>query len=230
MLVVVVSLVGLAAPIAAIAFWNWRPLLGWLAVPVFTGLFLFLDARAVARWRTALVNGWVTGLLDLDALRDGLTAIKVLPAGTISGMVDPLPTRARLQCFPDPKPLAREALAATVQSIDHVLVLRTGIAALAASATIILIAVAAAVASWWPIIGLPPTIALSIAARRIGSNPPRRWVRKIAAFRDRGLDTETFAGAARRLAWESLQPGADEKWLRIACNKSDSGKSHSATN
>ena len=219
-LVVLVVAIGFAAPVAALALWDWRALLGWLLVPPLTGLFLFLDARAVARWRSDLLDGWIAGTLDLDALREGLTSIKLLPALTIAGMVDPLPTRARLQCFPDPKPHTREALAATVRAIDGVLVLRTAIATLAATATLALVAVAAITGSWWPIVGLPLTISLSRASRRIGSRPPRHWVRQVATLRDRGLDADVFAELAGRLAWEPLPPAASEKWRRSAREKS----------
>lgn len=212
-LVVCVSLIGLAALIAALALWSPRPLLAWLLIVPVCGSFLIRDARAVARWRADLLEGWVAGTLDLDALREGLTSIKILPAATIAGMVDPLPTRARLQCFPDPKPLVRAALAATVLGIDRALIVRTAVAALALTVTIVLVAVAAAIGSWWPLVGLPLSFAHSIAARRIGSRPSRSWLRTMTSCRDRGLNPPQFTELAARLAWDSLPPGSCQNWL-----------------
>lgn len=214
-LVVVISLVGFAAPAVALASWQWRPLLGWLLVPVLTCLFLVLDARSVARWRSDILDGWLAGTIDLDAFRDGLSAIKVLPARTIASLVDPLPTRARLECFPDPKPLIREALATTVRAIDGCLVWRTVAAVLVLTATVALLASAALLGSVWPLVGLPLAVGLNRFTRRIGLQPPWSWVRRVAELKSQGLDAPAFAQLARQLAWEPLPAHARERWLYL---------------
>ena len=152
-LVVAVGVVGLTVPVAALVLDEWRFLLTWLLIAPIVGLFLALDARSVVRWRSSILDGWVAGVLDLDALVEGLTSIKLLPARTIAGLVDPLPTRARLGCFPDPKPLVREALAATIRAIDGLQLSRlvSAVAALTAAAALVALAAAAGVglaASW----------------------------------------------------------------------------------
>ncbi len=212
-LVVLVVLIGFAAPGAALLLWSWQPLLGWLLVVPACGAFVTLDARAVARWRAALLDGWVAGTLDLDAVRDGLTGIKLLPPATLAGMLDPLPTRARLGCFPDPKPPVREALAATVSAIDAALVRRTALAGCAATVTLSLLAAAAVAGSWWPLAGLPVSLALSRAARRIGSAPTRRWLRRVAGSGVGQPAGAAFAALAGKLDWIGLPPGASGRWL-----------------
>ena len=217
-LVVAVALVGLVAPVAALALWDWRPLLGWLSVVPFVGLFLALDARSVARWRSALLDGWAAGTFDLDALREGVAAIKTLPAGTVAGMLDPLPTRARLGCFPDPPPLIREALAATVRAIDTSLLRRMAAGVVALTTTVALLGSAAAFGSAWPLVGLPLTVGLGRLARGLGSHPPPDWGRRVTEMRRCGLDVPTFTTLAARLAWDPLPTRARDQWLRIVAS------------
>jgi hypothetical protein len=217
-LVVAVSLVGLAVPVAALVFWGWQLLLGWLFVVPLAGTALALDLRSVGRWRSTLLDGWVAGTLDLDALRDGLTAIKVLPAATIAGMVDPLPTDHRLNCFPRPDPLMREALAATARAMDRCVLRAMAVGVVALTGTVALLGSAAAVGSWWPLVGLPATLGLTRAVRRVGSRPPRGWGRRVAELAGRGLDAGALAELAGQLNWQSLPPGARERWLAaLAC-------------
>jgi hypothetical protein len=223
-LVVWVVAIWLAAAATAAVLWSWKPLLGWLLAVPACGLFVTLDARAVARWRADLLDEWAAGRLDLDALHDGLTAIKLLPTGTIAGMLAPLPTRTRLACFPDPKPLTRAALAATVREMDSALTRQTATATLAAGATAFLIVIAPVAESLWPLTGLPVALGLFLSARRVGARPPGRWRHRIAELRAAGLESLAFAELAGRLAWESFPPGARENWLATPVVRDAGGK------
>jgi hypothetical protein len=212
-LVVAVVLIGFVAPVAAVVLWSWRPLLGWLLVVPVSAAFFALDARSVARWRAALLDGWAAGTLSLDSLRDGLTAIRQLPPATLAAMLAPLPTRARLDRSADLSSETREAVAATVRAIDAAVVRRTALAAIAVAVGAAGLAAAAAAGSWWPLAGLPVALALNLVARRIGSRPPRGWVRRVRDLRGRGLDAAAFAELAGRLDWSPLPAGARDRWL-----------------
>ena len=177
-------------------------------------MFLALDARSVVRWRSSILDGWVAGVLDLDALVEGLTSIKLLPARTIAGLVDPFPPGG-CGCFPDPKPLVREALAATIRAIDGLQLSRLVSAVAALTAAAALVALAAALGSVWPLVGVPIALGIGRGAQAIGVQPPRKWVFAIAEWKSKGLDVELFTQLARRLAWESLPSRARERWFSI---------------
>ena len=213
-LVIIVSLGGLAVPTSALILWDWLALLGWLLIVPAVGVFLVLDARSVARWRGALLGGWVAGVLDLDGLQYTFASIRQLPEGTLAGMFDPLPTRTRLGIPSDPPPTIRESLAATVQAIDVTLVKGMVVGVVALTGTIALLGAAVALGSLWPLAGLPLSIVLSRGTRQFGACPPRRWVRKVIELMTNGSDFATFAALSGRLAWESLPPAAQQNWLR----------------
>lgn len=166
-LVVAVVLIGLAAPVVALLKWDWRPLLGGLLVMPAVGVGLTLDARTVARWRRAVLDAWVAGRLDLAVLRDSFTSVKPLPARTLAGLFDPLPTRT-------PPEAGRQAMADAVIAADRAavrgMILGTaGLTVLTAS-----VGVAAAAGSAWPLLGVPLGLVLNwLARRRI---PPRSGI------------------------------------------------------
>lgn len=173
-LVVVVVLVGLAAPVVALVAWDWRPLLGGLLAVPAVGVGLTLDARSVARWREELLSAWLGAATDLDALRDSFTAIKSLPASTLAGLFDPLPARP-------PPEVDRQAMADAVIGADRAAV--RGMTLGTAGLTVLVIAAgtAAAVGSAWPLVGIPPGLALNWLARR--QFPPRSGIRTAAPGR-----------------------------------------------
>lgn len=229
-LVIAVSLVGLVALIVTLALWDLRGLLILLAIPFMVLLFLAIDAQSVARWRAELLEAWVAGECDLDSLREGLTSIKVLPAATIAAMLEPFPTRARLQTLTDPKPLEREALSQTVRVIDHVLVGRTVIAAATGIATLIFIAVAVILRSWWPAIGLLSTVPIFLVTRWMGRDAPRSWLHSLKAMKQQGLNETTFLQLAGRLDWKALPANSRESWLERLASTTEKSSLHSSAN
>lgn len=158
-LVVAVVLVGLTAPVVSLVAWDWRPLLGWLLAVPAVGVGLTLDARSVAGWRREVLGAWVAGRLDLDTLRDSFASIKPLPAHTLAGLFDPLPTRP-------PPDVDRQAGADAVIAADRAAV--RGMTLGTAGLTVIAAAAgtAAAVGSAWPLVGVPLGLALNWLARR----------------------------------------------------------------
>jgi hypothetical protein len=90
-LVVLIVLLALACPIAALVFWSPRPLVGWLAaVPLCAG-HLVVDNRLVARWRSGIQAMWGAGQLHLEDFERSVTSLKMLPAATLRSMLATLP-------------------------------------------------------------------------------------------------------------------------------------------
>ncbi|MEO2091194.1 MAG: hypothetical protein ABGY75_17160, partial [Gemmataceae bacterium] len=167
-LIVAVTLIGLAAPVSALAACDWRPLLGGLLAVPAVGVGLTLDARRVARWRQDVLAAWVAGRLDLAVLRDSFTSVKPLPARTLAGLFDPLPTRP-------PPDADRQAMANAVRTADRAAV--RGMVLGVAGLTILVIAAGTAAAVWsaWPLTGVLLGLALNWLARR--QFPPRSGIR-----------------------------------------------------
>lgn len=214
-LVIAVAVVGLAVPIAVLVVGEWRILLAWLLTIPMVGFFLVLDAWAVASWRSRLLDGWVAGTIDLDALVEGFTSIKMLPARTIASLIAGLPTRARLECFPDPKPLIREALATMVRAIDRLLLNRLIASVAALTIASVLVALAAALGSLWPLVAVPIVYGIGQVAQHLSFRPPRGWANQLADWKGGGLDVKVFVQLAGRLGWEPLPVRIREKWLSI---------------
>jgi hypothetical protein len=213
-LVVVVALIGLAAPVVALVAWDWRPLLGWLLIVPAAGGGLLLDARAVIRWRGELLDAWAAGRADLDALRDTLGSIRSLPARTITGMLDPLPTRRRLGTPADPPLPLRRLLADTVQHIDSTSLWGMAVGLVGLTMVAASCATAAVAGSLWPLVGVPVGLMLGWFARRVGSRPSTKWLRGLTAALQQGDgQAPAFVELAGRLAWDGLPAGGRRRWL-----------------
>lgn len=215
-LVVVVAVAGLVVPVVAVVLWDWRTLLGWLLVVPAAGVGLFLDAKAVARWRNELLDAWADGRADLDSLRDTLGTIKSLPVRTLAGMLDPLPTRKRLGVPIDPPLHFRRLLADTIRQVDRASL--RGMAVGLVGLTLVVAAVAAAVFTWsfWPLVGVPVGVTLGWLARRVGAWPPKKWLRGLTAALQQGDgQAPAFVELAGRLAWDGLPAGSRERWVAV---------------
>lgn len=170
-LVVAVVLIGLAAAVVALVAWDWRPLLGGLLAVPAVGVGLTLDARRVADWRREVLAAWVAGRLDLGVLRDTFTSVKPLPARTLAGLFDPLPTRP-------PPDADRQAMADAVQSADRAAVRGMILGTAGLTVIVVAVGVAAAVGSAWPLAGVPLGLVLNWLARQF---PPRSGIRTAAS-------------------------------------------------
>jgi hypothetical protein len=91
------AVVAMAFAVCAPLLWalvslSWRPLpFAALVVPV-VGSFLVVDNQLVVRWQRRILTAWASGDFPLSAFRQTLQAIRHLPASTVAGMVERLPT------------------------------------------------------------------------------------------------------------------------------------------
>lgn len=169
-LVVAVVLIGLATPGAALAAWDWRPLLGGLLIVPAVGVGLTLDARRVAGWRREVLAAWAAGRLDLAVLRESFTSVKPLPARTLAGLFDPLPVRPPPDA--DRQPIADAVITADRAAVRGMILGTAGLTVIVAA-----VGVAAAIGSAWPLAGVPLGLGLNWVARRSSFVAPaaRRW-------------------------------------------------------
>lgn len=91
-LVVLVSLGGLATLLAAAVLQSWWALLAWSGLPAIVTAFFALDMRAVQRWRAHVLAAWRSDALQIDLLGSTLQKVPTLPASTVLGMLETLPT------------------------------------------------------------------------------------------------------------------------------------------
>ncbi|MEI7685427.1 MAG: hypothetical protein WCL32_10395, partial [Planctomycetota bacterium] len=91
-LVVLVSIVGVAALVWAGIAWSAEPLLGLLLLFPICGGFVVLDCFRVDRWRGKILRLWIEEDLDLGAFSSMIGSIKMLPANTMGAMLRSLPT------------------------------------------------------------------------------------------------------------------------------------------
>jgi len=214
-LVVLIVVIGITSPLLAIIFGDWNYLLGWLAMFLAVEGFFVLDVRSIARWRAAILDGWVAGTIDLDAFREGILVNRLLPPATLSSLIDPLPTRARLDCFPDPVPRIREALAATVIAIDTILIRRTLSCAFITILTIILLIIGILTSPWWILCAALMYLIMPRLTRRMGRNPPRKWRATILNLEAGNELKSACQSLATRLDWSQLPMGCKDRWWAI---------------
>lgn len=85
-LVVCVSLTTLGSLVIALVFRRWIALMGWLALPVFVGCFLYLDARTVRTWRARVCEFRDQRGLQVLQLEQTLTGFGYIPPATLRSM------------------------------------------------------------------------------------------------------------------------------------------------
>ena len=87
-LVVAVVMLVAASIGLSLGLWSAFPLtLSLLVVPV-CGLFFWMDAKTVHRWRSKTLASWVLGEIDLAALCQAIRANPLLPTKTVDGMLE----------------------------------------------------------------------------------------------------------------------------------------------
>ena len=91
-LVIVVSVGAIASAGVAVVLSRALPLLGGLALPALVAAFFALDLHAVQRWRRGVLQAWAAGELQLALLPPMLQKLPHLPAATVAGMLETLPT------------------------------------------------------------------------------------------------------------------------------------------
>jgi len=167
---VVAIALALCAPLLwALVSRSCRPLpFAALIVPI-VGSFLVIDDELVVRWQRRLLTAWASGDFPLSALRQTLQAMRHLPASTIAGMLERLPT-SDAPDYGDSLPeatrgsVARAHLARTERQTRRALLATAGAALLVGS-----IAVAVLLESISVLAGGVPGLLLIGSSRRIGS-------------------------------------------------------------
>lgn len=217
-LVIVVSL-GTLMVLASSAWWQsgW-PLLILGGLPVLVLLHRIADLRAVQCWRDLVLAQWMSGTLDLPLLVKTLNAVPGLPALTLQGMVEALPSWESAAL----PPAGRPAMLRAQQAIGRLAVQALAVRALAWSvaATSMLGVVRVGGVAWWT--AAPMAVALVVAWSRWSSSRLPRVVAELcrswqadvgAALRANGdfLPAFNWQGvpARQRLAWDrALQRNA----------------------
>jgi hypothetical protein len=158
----------------ALALLSWRPLPYLALVVPAVGAFLVIDGRTVLDWQRRILDMWLSRNLTLADLRQTLQAAAHLPAGTVTGMLDGLPTYDPTQRLDQLLPAGRASLlracTATAYRQDRRTLLST------AGTTLFSCSVATAIASGavTPLLGAPVGLLLFLASRWLAYFPVRR--------------------------------------------------------
>ena len=196
----VVAVVFISALLAAVER-SWLPLAGLsLAVPL-CAAFFSLDEWLVNRWRQRILAMWGTTDFDLATLRRMLTSVDVLPARTVTAMLETLPS-ALYGLDSNAAPYrTREMLGALL----HGLAVRSNYRSIATTAAYAVVVVSAlsslAVGSWRPMAALGLVPILLVSARVLGAYRLRRAVPDLATLK--GPEVECFTASAAQLGWRA---------------------------
>lgn len=174
-LAVAVAILGLAAPIAAIAAGTWLVLLALLALLPLCAASFARDAALVARWRRAILDEWTTGNFDLDSFAAMFAAIPVLPARTLAAMLDPLPTRRRLGEEHRPPIHIRAAISDAVRAVDWCQIWRARFEVARSAGIAVGIAAAVLAESVWPLAVIPILWVIKQGIVRLFERRVREW-------------------------------------------------------
>jgi hypothetical protein len=168
----IVGLVALGAVSIIIAI-TYGPLLFFaLALLLFPlcALFYVMDARTLMRWQSSVLSGWTDGHIELSAFRAAVKAVPGLPANTLAGMLELLPSTSDLAAAHAVSTKTREAAAAVATGVQarrlDGVILKTLGSALAASAVVI----AASLRTWTPLllaVAVLPLCGIAAAAARM---------------------------------------------------------------
>jgi hypothetical protein len=152
LVVAVVALTLISILWAAVTRTIW-PLASLLFVLPVCGLFFLLDARHLDAWRSQLLDAWIKKEIDFRALHEAVTAVPMLPKGTVRGMLSTLPTAGDLVTEQRISSSTREGVAAAVAGVhagqSDTLALKTAAAAIVSGSLVI----AAALRRWEPLLG-----------------------------------------------------------------------------
>lgn len=194
-LVVLVSLGGLATLLVAVVLQSWWVLLAWSGLPAIVTAFFALDMRAVQRWRAHVLAAWRSDDLQIDLLGSTLQKVPTLPASTVVGMLETLPTWPGSSVPLPSRPALLRAQALLADCALQDMLLRSVAWALVAAA----VAMAVSSAAWaW----------LALAA----SGPLLWWAWCLAChWRVRRLCADASWRAA--LAPPAIMPGEARSWL-----------------
>jgi hypothetical protein len=203
-LVIGVNLVAFVSFLWAVIQWSWLPLLGLLLLLPLTCAFLFVDCLMINRWRHRLYQMWVYGPLDVNSLCDVLFAIRVVPGQILQGMLSSLPTTKNLRITDDIDPLARRALAATVQIVNAYQSDRILLVSVAITTGLVSLVLAAVLPSWLPLFGLLFVVPIFGAGEGIQRFRLWRWRKKVSALRQDGLQGQDFVELAARFNWQPI--------------------------
>jgi 4-amino-4-deoxy-L-arabinose transferase-like glycosyltransferase len=203
-LVIAVVLVALGSVLWAGIQWSWSPLAGLLALVPLCGAFLYQDTCLVNRWRQQLLDYWTQERLDLDCFRSAVSAVRLLPAGTLQAMLQTLPTGKELHTSEDISPCARKAIALTLRAIHGCQADRTIGSTVAGTVGLAALAGALLQGSWLPLSGLAAVLPILGAGKCMQSFRWWRWKRQIRGLPQQGLSPETLADLVARLDWSPV--------------------------
>ncbi len=140
--------------IARISFWPLSLVL--FLVPAYS-IFLVCDNSKLNRWRTQVGDAWNSKSIDLSALRQAITANKVLPQQILQGMLEELPDAGDLVTEQSVSVSTRKAISDALiardsnvrskllcRAILHTIIVATIVSAVFAKAWILLSALAVA--------------------------------------------------------------------------------------
>ena len=203
-LVIGVVGISLIATGGALAWWSWRPLMGFVLLVPVCGCFACHDAHLVGKWQRQIMDMWTEGKLDLNDFTGSIMQVRMFPGHTLRTMLAdlPVPQDARAGRRIDPR--TRSALGRTMLALTRCHHDRAASATLTRTIALASLALAGVLRSWLPFWGLALILPVVGVTRHTIHARLKRLQRGLVEMRDAGdLDAQSFTTAAADLDWES---------------------------
>jgi hypothetical protein len=198
-LIIAISLVGAKVFDSAI------PMAGLFFLVPLCGGFFWLDAVLVSRWRERILRMWIDEQLDLDGLVKAVNSVRVLPTGTVQGMLGGLPTSDKVPDAGKLSPAMKQALATTLRAIGGGENDRVGFASLAYLLGAVVGTTALVLGSWLPLTGILLAVPLFGIAWCVKAARWRSWRQALATLQSQhGLELKSYCRLAAKLNWGSV--------------------------
>lgn len=202
--VIAVVIVASGSLIACFVLGMLWPLAGWMALAPVCGLFLWLDARGLAEWRSSLLANWALSEIDLTAFGHAMRAHPALPKATLEAMLDSVGASpaAPARILSSASPSTRRAIAATTAYSDAA-ALRDIVAKVCISAIVVMGAAWSAALHRWQPLALASVGVLWPLSSHVRRMSSRRSARLVV----RTTDQDDFDPEAFRIMIDVLVPG-----------------------
>ncbi len=206
-LVITFAIITLVSVCAIIVTMSWRPSTLLLFLFPAYSFFLVCDNRKLNKWRTQIIEAWKSKAIDLNALRQAITANKAVPQQILQGMLETLPDAGDLVKEQTVSVSIRKALANAYIACDDNL--RSKLICRAILHTIIAATIISAVfvKTWIPLSALAIAPMLLIMCNWLGRKRISKAIDKVTIYREsKDFNHAEYIEIAETVNWQGVSP------------------------
>lgn len=192
----------------------------FILFPIY-GIFAWLDAKLLNKWRQQILTKWINENLNLDIFKKAMGTIPMLPPKTLKSMLDTLPESQKEKKIEINKLRAstRKAVKKTAAKISFCGNIRTMLSILGITTGACSVAASVISHSFLPLTGLIIAFAIVASDKFFAVSVFNRQIKQFLKIQNNTFEKQPFVLIVNKLDWTGISNESKELSLdKTECN------------